>query len=390
LLPSYHRIISKIMKGSLKIARIAGIDVFLHWTFALLLVYILFVNYRAGSTGSELLWSIAFILTIFFIIVLHELGHALTARRFNIKTKGITLLPIGGVAQLERMPDKPKEELLVALAGPAVNVVLAGLLFFFVPMPATQEEATRMMSSANAQNFLFQLFYVNVALALFNMIPAFPMDGGRVLRAILAMRMDRMTATLIAARIGQGLAVVFMIMGIISNPFLIFVGLFVIMGAQAEAEQARATYLLKDATVGEVAMDNYAVIQQEDTIGTAVNKLLHAQGHDFIVFHGREVVGTLVRDQIIDALANSGKDIPVKEVMNPTFLRFSPHESLEKAWRDMTEANATIAIVFRGEGHVGMVDAENIMEYIMVKSAMNLRNRRLGTGKRIGHSPSMG
>jgi Zn-dependent protease/predicted transcriptional regulator len=376
------------MKGSLKIARIAGIDIFLHWTFALLLVYILFVNYRAG--GSALLWSFLFIMTVFFIIVLHELGHALTAKRFNINTKGITLLPIGGVAQLERMPDKPKEELWVALAGPLVNVVLAAMLFFLIPRPGSQEEMMAMMNTVNAQSFIFQLFYVNVALALFNMIPAFPMDGGRVLRAILAMRMDHMTATLIAARIGQGLAVAFMILGIFYNPFLIFVGLFVFMGAQAEAEQARATYLLKDATVGEVAMDNYSSIQQDETIGNAVNKLLHGQGHDFIVFNGREVAGTLNRDEIMDTLANSGKETPVKEVMNMNILRFSPHESLEKAWREMTEARVSIAIVFRGEGSVGMVDAENIMEYIMVKSAMNMRERRLGPRKDVGHSPSMG
>jgi Zn-dependent protease len=377
------------MKGSLKIARISGIDIFIHWTFALLLAYVLYVNLQAGQGGRELFWSLAFIMTIFFIIVLHELGHALTAKRFGIKTRGITLLPIGGVAQLERMPDKPKEELLVALAGPLVNIVLAGLLFLFISIPDTQEEALRQLSAVNADTFLFQLFYVNLALAIFNMIPAFPMDGGRVLRALLSMRMNRLTATLIAARVGQFLAILFMVAGIFYNPFLIFIGLFVIFGAQAETEQSRAAVLLSGATVGEVAMSNYETIQQDETIGAAVNKLLHGQDRDFIVLSGQELAGTLNRDDIIQALSSGGNNMLVKAAMNPNILRFSAHDSLEKAWKTMSEANQSVAFVYKDDRLVGIVDMENIMEYVMVKSALKVSEGRFSAGGKIDHSPSM-
>lgn len=378
------------MKGSLKIARIAGIDVFVHWTFGLLLVYVLYVSFRSGQNASQLFWSLALILTVFVIIVLHELGHALTARRYRIKTRGITLLPIGGVAELEKMPEKPQQELLVALAGPLVNVVLATLLFFFVSLPETQEQALEKMRNVDASNFLFHLFYVNVALTLFNLIPAFPMDGGRALRALLAMRMDRVTATLIAARIGQGLAVLFIVAGIFLNPFLIIIGLFVILGAQAEAQQTRTSNTLSGITVGEVVMDHYAALQRQDTVGTAVDHLLHGPSKDFVVFSGGTVVGTLGRDAIIEALATGGKDVPVHQVMNPDPLKFHPSETLEQAWRTMTESNASIAIVFRDARMVGTLDMENIMEYLMVRSALSRLERNEQLERKPGHSPSLG
>jgi Zn-dependent protease len=217
---------------SWKLGQVAGIDIYMHGTFLILLAWVGVSHYLQRHHLADAGASVVFILALFAIIVLHELGHALTARHYGICTREITLLPIGGVARLERMPADPKQELVVALAGPAVNVALAALLAGIVTPTAWRDVQWI------GGDFLSKLLWVNVSLAVFNIIPAFPMDGGRALRAVLAMRMDYVRATQIAAHIGQGLALVFGLVGLFSNPFLVFIALFVWMGAASEASAA--------------------------------------------------------------------------------------------------------------------------------------------------------
>lgn len=192
------------MKWSWRIARVSGIDIYLHGTFLVLLAWVAVSHLIQGHGVTDAMAGLLFVSTLFGIVVLHELGHAITAQRFGIRTRDITLLPIGGVARLERMPEKPWQELLVALAGPAVNVVLAGLLFLALA-PIEGAAAVNDVALVGGR-FLAKLVWVNVGLAVFNLLPAFPMDGGRALRAMLAMRMDYVQATQVAASIGQGLA----------------------------------------------------------------------------------------------------------------------------------------------------------------------------------------
>jgi Zn-dependent protease len=211
---------SRRMKASWKIGRVAGIDVYAHATFLILLGWVGLSHYLQRQRWEDALSGLGFILALFAIVVLHELGHALTAKHFGIRTRDITLLPIGGVARLERIPDEPKQELLVALAGPAVNVVLALILLGLLAVGAGLSALTEVQLIRG--HFLAKLMWVNVGLAVFNLLPAFPMDGGRVLRALLAMRMDYVRATNIAAHIGQGLAWVFGFIGLFTNPFLVY------------------------------------------------------------------------------------------------------------------------------------------------------------------------
>ena len=192
------------MKLSLKLGSFAGIRVYLHWTFVLLLGWILFSHLGQGHEWAEAWRGVGFIIALFGCVLLHEFGHALTAKRYGIRTRDITLLPIGGIARLERLPENPRHELWVTLAGPAVNVVIAGVLFavlYFV-YPVNEFSQARLLEG----NFLVRLMWVNVFLGAFNLLPAFPMDGGRVLRALLSMRLGRARATRLAASIGQGMA----------------------------------------------------------------------------------------------------------------------------------------------------------------------------------------
>jgi Zn-dependent protease len=229
------------MNGSWYIGKLAGIDVRIHWTFLLLPVWIYFSNLAAGSGAAAATISVIFVLAIFGCVVLHELGHALTARRFGIPTRDITLLPIGGVASLQRIPRNPIQELAIALAGPAVNVVIAAALFVGLGL--------RGEPVSEAALFLSRLAWVNVGLVVFNMIPAFPMDGGRVLRSILALMMPYRQATSIASGVGQLAAAGLGLLGLLSgNLLLVFVAGFVFLAARGEL-------LMVNQTVPHPAMD---------------------------------------------------------------------------------------------------------------------------------------
>jgi Zn-dependent protease len=222
------------MRGAWQLGRVAGIVVQVHWTFLLLIAWVVLMHSRAGGAVGDALRGVALTLAVFACVVLHEFGHALTARRYGIGTRDITLLPIGGVARLARMPDDPRQELLVAAAGPAVNVVLAGAFAAVLELTGSHVPVTQV--TLFGSRFLAQLMWINVALVVFNLLPAFPMDGGRVLRALLALRMPYLKATRWAATAGQTIAVALGFAGImLPSPFLVLIALFVFSGARAEA-----------------------------------------------------------------------------------------------------------------------------------------------------------
>ena len=224
------------MKWSFHLARIAGIDVRIHATFFLLLAWFGVIYYAEGGPAA-LFAGLSFIILLFVCVILHEFGHALAARAYGINTPDITLLPIGGIARLERMPDKPWQELVVALAGPAVNVVIAFGLYVVIGRFFGLGDLAQLASGGG--NLLTHLLAINVILVVFNLLPAFPMDGGRVLRSLLAMRMKHARATQIAAVVGQGVAVLFGLLGLFGgSPFLLFIAVFVFFGARAEASYA--------------------------------------------------------------------------------------------------------------------------------------------------------
>jgi Zn-dependent protease len=356
------------MKWQWKLGTFAGIDVFVHATFLLLIGWIGYSHWLQYGTIAKVVEGILFILALFLCVVLHEYGHALTARRYGIKTRDITLYPIGGVARLERLPDKPIEELWVALMGPAVNVVIAALLFAYLSLTGGLVPMTDLTVASGS--FLARLMAVNVSLVLFNLIPAFPMDGGRVLRALLAMRLDYVRATQIAANIGQGLAFLLGLFGLFNNPFLLFIAFFVWIGASQEASMVQMRNSISGIPVTHAMQTRFDTLSPSDRLDRVVNLILAGSQQDFPVVEDGQFVGVLTRDDFIRALSQKGQNTPVMEVIRRNVPTVDSHEMVEMALMRLQESGAkTLPVMHRGR-FVGLVTSENITEFLMIHSAL--------------------
>jgi len=333
-------------------------------------------HYLRGHTLAMTLNGVAFILLLFGCVVLHELGHALAARRYGIKTRDITLLPIGGVARLERMPDDPRQELVVALAGPAVNVVIA------VALLAVLYLGEGLTALANVEfiggGFLTRLMLVNVGLVLFNMLPAFPMDGGRVLRALLARRMSYVRATQIAASIGQAMAFIFGFLGLFSNPFLLFIALFVYMGAAQEASMAQMRFAFSGIPAREAMVTQFRTLSANDSLGKAIELLIGGYQQDFPVLDQDQLVGVLTRNGLVAGVGRLGKEALVREVMRRDFGTVDANEMLEIIFQKIQECECSSLPVIQQGRLVGIITPENIGEFVMIRSA--LQESRLNGG----------
>ena len=356
------------MKWQWKLARIAGIDVYMHITFLIIVGWVAYSSWVDQRTWSAVLSGVIFILLLFAFVVMHEYGHALTARKYGIKTRDITLYPIGGVARLERMPEKPIEELWVALAGPAVNVVIAAVLFLYLILTRTFQPLTSLTISAGP--FIERLMMVNLWLVLFNLIPAFPMDGGRVLRALLGLKLEYVQATQIAATVGQGFAFIFGFIGLFSNPFLVFIALFVWMGAAQEASMAQMKHSLSGIPVTRAMLTDFATLTPRDNLSRVVGLILAGSQHDFPVVQDEQVIGILDRDTFMKALSEHGQSISVAAVMRHDVTEIDSHEMVEAALKRLQEnGSKTLPVTHNGQ-LVGLVTSENITEYLMIRSAM--------------------
>jgi Zn-dependent protease/CBS domain-containing protein len=356
------------MKWQWKIARIAGIDVYMHATFLLLIGWVALSHWTAQQSWSAVVAGVFFILLLFVFVVMHEYGHALTARKYGIKTRDITLYPIGGVARLERMPEKPIEELWVALAGPAVNVVAAIVLFGYLVVSGTFQPVASLTISTGS--LVERLMAVNLWLVLFNLIPAFPMDGGRVLRALLGLRMEYVQATQVAANVGQAFAFLFGFIGLFSDPFLVFIALFVWMGAAQEASMVQMKYSLGNIPVTRAMMTDFQTLTPQDTLARVVGLILSGAQHDFPVVQNERVVGILDRDTFMKALSERGQSTLVADVMRRDVTEIDSYEMVEAALQRLQEnGSKTLPVTHNGQ-LVGLVTSENVTEYLMIRSAM--------------------
>jgi Zn-dependent protease/CBS domain-containing protein len=356
------------MAWSWRIGRLAGIPIYVHWTFLILIAWILFSGVSQGQSVGQALASVGFVLSLFGCVVLHELGHALTARRFGVPTSDITLLPIGGVARLQRIPERPGQELLVALAGPAVNLaIVIVLLTAGVRFAVGVNEPKHLVEAG----FWPKLLEVNLFLALFNLLPAFPMDGGRVLRALLAMRLEYARATRLAASIGQLMAIGFGLLGLsVGNPLLMLIALFVWIGAEGEAVQVEERLALKDVPVRDAMLTEFHVLSPTDTLGHAADLLLAGTQHDFPVLADHKFAAVLTRADLMTGLTEGGRDALVQDFVKSELVSVDADSLLVPAVAKLREGGLPCLQVVEDGRTVGLLTLENLGEYLMVRAAL--------------------
>ncbi len=369
------------MRWSWPIARFAGIDVKIHATFVIILV--LGAMQWSGFGIPGMAFGALLMLLLFTCVTLHEFGHSLVAQRFGIAVREIVLLPIGGVALLARNPSRPLHELLIAAAGPAVNVIIVALLALMLGIKVTTANMDpRMLLAAQSgpslTTAMVWLLEANIVLILFNMIPAFPLDGGRILRGLLGFFMEWVRATRVAALTGQMIAVSLGIFGLLSgNLILAIIAMFIFLGAGTTYAQEQARTLLSTLRVGDAYNKHALSLKVTDRISRVTDYLLTSYQPDFAVVDGRELVGVVSREQVLRALAQAPDDLQVTEVMVRDIPRISVHTPLDVVQNRMEEAQSRVAAVHDSRGFLGLVSNEDIAEAYMVLSFI----------QRNGHSP---
>lgn len=355
------------MAWSLTVGYVYGTAVRIHVTFLLFLAWIWVAYYQRGGAGAA--WDgVAFVALLFLCVLLHEFGHIFAARRYGVKTPEVTLWPFGGIARLERIPEKPSEELVVALAGPAVNVVIAAVLLLFLGGNVGVEHIE---SIENPQvSLLAKLAAANIFLVVFNLIPAFPMDGGRVLRALLAMKMSHAQATQTAASIGQGLAIGLGVLGIFGNPMLIIIAVFVFLAASGEAGQVQMKQVAQGLLVEDAMITQFETLGPTASVGDAAEALIRTTQKEFPIVDGAvHLRGVLTRDAMIRALQAQGPGASVLEAMAevPTVGTRTP---LDRALALITQRGApVVGVVDAGGRLVGLLSPENVGEMMLLRAA---------------------
>lgn len=352
---------------SWRLARIAGIDVYVHATFFMVVAWIGLLYWNQNGTIAAVVDGVGYILALFGCVVLHEFGHALTAARYGIRTRDITLLPIGGVARLERMPEVPVQELWVALAGPAVNVVIAVLLFVWLQVSGNWESADGVGVATGG--FVERIMIANVYLVGFNLLPAFPMDGGRALRALLATRMEYTRATSRAAIVGQGMAIVFAFIGLQGNPILLFIALFVWIGAGQEASMTQMKSALAGIPLRRAMLTHFRTLGPTNTLGDAVDLLLTGSQQDFPIVANGRVEGMLTRSDLVKALTRSGRSATVTDSMIPDCPTAEVSEMLETVLARVQGRDCHTVPVLENGVLVGLITMDNVGEFLMIHAA---------------------
>lgn len=362
------------MRGSVTIATIFGTKVRMHLTFLFLLAWV--AASEALTRGAEAaVTGTMFVLLLFACVVAHEFGHVLVARHYGCRTRDILLLPIGGVSRMERLPERPAQELAVAVAGPAVSIAIGAALILLVGFPTAES-----IKSTTLDALLPRLAATNVFLAAFNLLPAFPMDGGRALRATLAMRMGRIAATRIAARFGHIIAGLFVLVGLLSaNPILLLIGIFIYFGASAEAADTELRQLAQTITVSDVMRSNVRTLASSALLSDGIELMLKAGQHAIpVISPSGTVVGIATKDSIIRAIHRSGRGGAISEAVTEDVPVIGSHQRLANALDLMQSHSVPAVVVIDSKGELsGMLTAETLSDLMTVQPSLATRNLKV-------------
>ncbi len=332
-----------------------GIAIYVHATFVLLLAWVAISRLGASHDLAIAGQGLLLVTSVFAIVVLHELGHALVARRFGIATRDITLYPIGGISRLEHMPEQPAQELVVAIAGPAVNGALALAIYAGLQIAGVGANGGPLTIGGA---FAVQLMWINISLGLFNLLPAFPMDGGRILRAALAFWMDRRRATVVAARVGRGIAIVMGIAGLLWNPMLAIIAVFVWMSAGQEAAVEQAKSALHGVSVADAMVAEFQTLSPDTPLAAAATRLGTGFQHDFPVVTEGCVVGVLTRDDVLRGIATH-RAATVGDLMHRRFAVANAAEHLDSVLGRLPPDGSSM-IVLDHDRLVGLLDPDHV------------------------------
>ena len=355
------------MKASWTFARVARVDLRVHVTFFLLLLWF---GIAAGLETHSLAGAargVLFVMIVFVCVVLHELGHAMMARRYGIGTRDITLLPIGGMARLTEIPRDPRAEAVISLAGPAVNFAIAFVLWLVLP---TEDWTAALKAAARGDqvSLAVSVLLVNLSLGGFNLLPAFPLDGGRVLRALLSLRLSALRATRIAARIGKSVAVGFFVLGLFGSPFLVLIGIFVWFGATLEASEAEVRDALEGVPVDAALMTEFCALDAADTLDAAAALTVRSAQKDFPVLKDSAPVGVLTQSRLLDGLRRQGGATRVGTLALRELPLAQSTDSLEAIWRRLQVEQPLVGVVERGR-LIGLIDSDNLLELAGILTA---------------------
>jgi Zn-dependent protease/CBS domain-containing protein len=351
------------MRWSFQIGKLFGIPIRLHATFLLLLLFIGIVGSRHGG-GSGAIFGMISIVFIFFCVVLHEIGHSLAAVHYGIDVKDIVLMPIGGVSRMEDIPEDPKKEIVISVVGPLVSFGLA-LVFLVIAQAAGQSVSIRQLSIYQA-NLVANLFWINLILGIFNLVPAFPMDGGRVLRGLLSTGMDSLRATKIAVSVGQVFAILLFFFGIFFNWWMALIAVFIYLGAEGEERMMALRTTLGKSPVRLAMITDVHTVSPDQTIGQVLESICHGFQQDFPVVQGGELVGLLTKEAVFEALHKHQKSALVRDTMEKDFTWTTEEASLSDIFRKMVAEKLSVMPVMRGRELRGLINLEQIGKYHMV------------------------
>ncbi len=375
------------MNGSLRVAKVAGIPVEIHWSFLLIFVWLTYTGLSYGMSWNTIWWRSILVIALFVCVIFHEYGHALTAKRFGVHTRDIILFPIGGVARLEKLPEKPLHEFYIAVAGPLVNIVIAIVLspyFLFYPVSHLFEVKDLEEWFQGPTYFIPLIIFLNITLAIFNLLPAFPMDGGRIFRSLLAIRIGRIKATRIAAIAGQILAIGLLFLAIFGGMGLMvgLIGVFVFFTATQEFKMVKMEHILKSYTAGDLTRTTFSFFPPEAPMAAAINVFQKGIERNFLVINEtRRVVGVLDEFVLVDAIKKGKQDTPIEELMNHKFEEITPQENLKDVFDKIRIHQLNILPVLEQGEVIGVIDHEGINKFLQLQISIKKRNRRFSFSK---------